>query len=157
MKILLDTTYLLPLIGVSVNGIPNDFLLRLIGKGHSLYVSSVSLFELMAKGAKYTVKGLVPIERVLRGIQALIYDDRIAKVTYTDLDILAIAIRLRTELEDFIDCIMLSTALNCCNAILTEDRDIHRLKETPWFNELVKEVNPSMIIMDLAEYTRTDL
>lgn len=129
-------------------------MLRLIDKGHNLYISSISLFELAAKGARYVVKGLIPIERVLRGIYALIYDDRIVKVTYTVSDILLTAIKLRTELEGFIDCIILSTALNCCDAILTEDGDVHRLKDSPWFNELKTDVNPGIKIIDIAEYAK---
>lgn len=57
MRILLDTTYLLSLIGISVNNIPHDLLLKFIDDGYEVYISSISLFELIAKGARYSSRG----------------------------------------------------------------------------------------------------
>jgi rRNA-processing protein FCF1 len=56
-RILVDTTYLLPTISFSVKGIPDDVMLRLIKNDYSIYVSSISLFELAAVGSKYLSKG----------------------------------------------------------------------------------------------------
>ena len=151
MRILLDTTYLLPLIGISINNIPNDLLLRLIDERHSVYISSISLFELIAKGAKYSSRRLIPIERILRGINAIIHSDKISKIDYVATEIIVAAIRLREMLEDFIDCIILSTALNCCDILLTEDRDIHNTMKNPLFNELKRELNPSIRIMSYVD------
>jgi hypothetical protein len=57
LKLLLDTTYLLPAIGVSVGGIPERAPLELHERGHVLSISEISLFELAAKGAKYISEG----------------------------------------------------------------------------------------------------
>ncbi|MEM1610817.1 MAG: PIN domain-containing protein [Sulfolobales archaeon] len=151
MRILLDTTYLLPLIGISINNIPDDLLLKLIDKGYNLYISSISLFELIAKGARYSSKGLIPAERILRGVNAIVHNDKILKVDYTASEIIVTAIRLREVVEDFIDCIILSTALNCCDMLLTEDRDIHNTMEDPLFKELKRELNPNIRIIGYVD------
>jgi PIN domain nuclease of toxin-antitoxin system len=53
LKLLLDTTYFLPAIGVSIKEIQKDALLTLIAKKHQILMSQITLFELSAKGAKY--------------------------------------------------------------------------------------------------------
>ena len=50
MKVLLDTTYLLPLIGIHIQDIPHDLLHKLMVEGHEVFVSDISIFELAAKG-----------------------------------------------------------------------------------------------------------
>ena len=57
MKLLLDTTYLLPAIGISVKDLNEKAILNLADKGHELLISEASLFELSAKGAKYVIDG----------------------------------------------------------------------------------------------------
>ena len=37
MKLLLDTTYLLLAIGISIKGLPNDVLIKLLKKGHKIF------------------------------------------------------------------------------------------------------------------------
>jgi hypothetical protein len=54
---LLDTTYLVPAIGISVKGLPKDALISLIRKGHQISISGISIFELSAKGAKHISLG----------------------------------------------------------------------------------------------------
>ena len=63
MKLLLDTTYLLPAIGISVKDLNEKAVLNLADKGHELLISEVSLFELSAKGAKYCLLYTSPSPR----------------------------------------------------------------------------------------------
>ncbi|MBO3768874.1 MAG: hypothetical protein QXS51_06285 [Thermoproteota archaeon] len=67
MKILLDTTYLLPAIGIYFKEFPNDTLIRLRHRENQLFISEISIFELSAKGAKYVSAGKLSVERVVRG------------------------------------------------------------------------------------------
>jgi len=76
----LDTTYLLPAIGVSIKGLPKEALVKLMQKGHQISISNISVFELSAKGAKHVATGTLSAERVTIGIRAIIYDDRITLV-----------------------------------------------------------------------------
>jgi len=46
-----------------------------------------------------------------------------------ETSILLTAFRLRKVIDDFIDCIILSSAINHAEALVTEDEDLHKLSE----------------------------
>jgi len=146
----LDTTYLLPAIGISIKELPEDALVRLMQKGHQISISNISVFELSAKGAKHVAAGTLSTERVTRGISAIVYDERITVVPMHDSSILLSAFKLRRMLSDFIDCFILSTAINYCDAMVTEDRDIRELKRNKEFNGIVAAVNSKFKIKTLT-------
>lgn len=145
MRILLDTSYLLPIIGISIKDLPRDAIIRLVEKGYEISLSEISLFELMAKGAKYVANGRLPAQRVFRGINAIIHDDRIRIIRIYDTSILMTAFKLRKVLNDFIDCLILSSAINNTDALITEDEPIHELEEE------IKTFKPSLRIQKLNE------
>ena len=150
MKLLLDTTYFLPTIGVAVKYFPRNIVIELINKGYSVLVSEITLFELSAKGAKYVASGLLKAERVIRGIKALFYDDRVRKVPVHETSALLTALELRKLLSDFIDCLILSASLNYADALITEDEDIHMLLENEKFLKIIQEKNPEFEIMNYS-------
>jgi len=129
MKILLDTTYLLPAIGISIRGLRKEAVLNILKRGHEVLVSQVTIFELSAKGAKYVVEGKLSADRVCRGIKAVVYDDRIKIIPMHDTSILLTAFKLRRNVSDFIDCIIISSAINSADMLLTEDEDIHNKRK----------------------------
>ena len=151
MKLLVDTTYFLPAIGVSVKQLPKDAPLRLIAKGHQISISDISIFELSAKGAKHITNKMLTPERVTRGLRAIIYDDTIESIPIHDRQILFTAFKLRSILHDFIDCLILSSAINQCDALITEDNDIQELKQNKELNELLTTTNPEFKIQKLTE------
>ena len=150
MRLLLDTAYLLPAIGVSIKGLPKDAFIRLIQKGHQISISNISVFELSAKGAKHVATGTLSAERVTRGISAIVYDEGMTVVPMHDRSVLLMAFKLRRMLSDFIDCLILSSAMNYCDAIVTEDKDIQELKKKKEFNGIVAAVNPKFKIQTLT-------
>ena len=151
MRLLLDTTYLLPIIGISIRGLPEDALIKLIKGGHQISISDVTIFELSAKGAKYIATGSLTAERVSRGIRAIVYDDRILRIPIHDTTILLTAFKLRKSLSDFIDCLILSSAINRSDILVTEDEDIQNLRKKREFQELLKAINPKFRIQTLIE------
>ncbi len=155
MRLLLDTTYLLPAIGISVKNLQKDAPIKLIQKGHTISISDVSIFELSAKGAKHITAETLSAERVTRGIRAIIYDETIETIPIHESTLLLTAFKLRNTLNDFIDCIILSTAINRCNCLLTEDKDIQSLKKNKEFNELCVAINPKFMIKTLTETLQT--
>jgi predicted nucleic acid-binding protein len=150
LRLLLDTTYLLPAIGVSIKGLPKDALLRLMQKEHQISISNISVFELSAKGAKHIATGTLSAERVTRGISAIVYDERMTVVPVHDSSVLLTAFKLRRMLSDFIDCLILSSAINYCDAIVTEDKDIRELNRNKEFNGLTAAVNRKFKIQTLT-------
>jgi PIN domain nuclease of toxin-antitoxin system len=151
LKLLLDTTYLLSAIGISVKELPKDAPIRLIQKGNRISICDISIFELSAKGAKYVSAGTLPPERVIRGIRAIVYNEAIETIPTYESTILLTAFRIRSLLNDFIDCLILSAAIDRCDILLTEDRDIQDLKKNKEFNELRMTTNPKFKIQSLTE------
>ena len=56
-------------------------------------------------------------------------------------------------LGDFIDCLILSSALNKCDALITEDSDMLNLNGSNEFIELVMKTKPVFKIRTMAEMT----
>ena len=150
MKLLIDTTYLLPAIGISVKNLPRDAPIKLIQRGHQVSISDIIIFELSAKGAKQITAGTLPAERVTRGIRAIVYDEAIERIPVYDTPILLTAFKLRSMLSDFIDCLILSSAINQCDALVTEDNDIQNLKRNKEFSDLLTTKNPKFKIQTLT-------
>jgi PIN domain nuclease of toxin-antitoxin system len=142
LKTLLDTTYLLPFVGISIKNEQTDILFKLAAKDHEISVSEITIFELAAKAAKYTVKGEILPERVTRGIRALLYDNTVEKIPIYFTETLSAAFTLKGLMVDFIDCLILSTALNHCDVLMTEDQVILGLKKNEKYLELQSSINP---------------
>ncbi len=142
MKVLLDTTYLMPAIGISVKGIPPDLLKIIRAEGHTTSISELSLFELAAKGAKHVSSRQLTQERVLKGIQAVEMDDDLRKESVYDSDRLTLSFKLREIMNDYLDCAILSTAVYACDSLLTEDGLIHRTVQDQSYSKILKEINP---------------
>ena len=119
MKLLLDTTYLLPAIGISVKELPKDAPIRLIQKGNRISICDISIFELSAKGAKYVSAGTLPPERVTRGIRAIVYNEGIETIPTYESTLLFTVFKIRSMLNDFIDCLILSAAIGRVRAPLS--------------------------------------
>jgi PIN domain nuclease of toxin-antitoxin system len=151
LKLLLDTTYFLPTIGVSIKEMQKDALLMLIAKEHQITMSQITIFELSAKGAKYIKEGQLTPERVTRGIRAIVYNDAIETIPIHDTNILLTSFKLRNMLNDFINCLILSSAINHCDAIITEDNEIQSLKKNTQFHNLVADQNRGFKILKLTE------
>lgn len=151
MRLLLDTTYFLPAVGISVKDIPTDAPLKLIAKKHQISISDISIFELSAKGAKYVTTGKLSAERVTRGIRALVYDEKIGIIPIHDSMLLLTSFKLRNMLNDFIDCLILSSAINECDALVTEDTDILNIRRNKEFNKLLSTTKPKFEIQELEQ------
>jgi PIN domain nuclease of toxin-antitoxin system len=151
LKLLLDTTYFLPAIGVSIKEMQKDALLTLISKKHQISISQITIFELSAKGAKYIKEGQLSPERVTRGISAIIYSDTIETIPMHDTTILHTSFKLRNMLNDFIDCLILSSAMNNDDAIITEDNEIQSLRKNTEFHNIVADLNPGFKILKLND------
>jgi len=148
LKILLDTTYLLPAIGIAIKEHQKDLTLKLIQEGNKISICDISVFELSAKGAKHISAGKLPPARVTRGIRAIVYNEQIEMIPTYESQLLLTAFKLRKMLNDFIDCLILSAAINHCNILLTEDKDIQNLKNNKKFNELLTTKNPKFKIQN---------
>ena len=150
MKLLLDTTYFLPAIGISIRGLPREAYVKLVELGPLIAISDITFFELVAKGAKYVVAGVLEADRVSKGLKAIVYDERISKIPIYDSAVLHMAFKLRSSLNDFIDCLILSSAVNQSDALITEV-DILNLRGRREFQELIQTLNPKFTVQTLKD------
>jgi len=123
---MIDTTYLLPAAGIAVAGVPTDATRRVREAGHSLLASEISLFEVLAKGAKLVLEGKADPGRISLAIKSIQSDTNIGKVEPYTEGIMALAIELRRHHDDFVDCLILASAANECDVLVTEDAGITR-------------------------------
>jgi len=151
LRLMLDTTYLLPAIGVLIKGLPIDAVIKLIEKGHKISISDITIFELSANGAKYIATGALTAERVSKGIRSIVYDERISRAPIYESSILLTAFKLRRMLGDFIDCLIVSSAINQNDALITEDEEIQNLRRNRAFRELLEPINPKFKIQTLTD------
>ena len=151
MKLLLDTTYFLPAIGVSIKELSKDAPIKLLAKGHHISVSHITLFELSAKGAKYVNNGMLLPESVAEGIRAIVHDDEIETIPIHDSKLLLTSFNLKNALTDFIDCLIVSSAINYCDAIITEDNDIQNLTKNRKLGDFMAAANPNFKIQMLSD------
>jgi len=152
MRVLLDTTYFLPSIGVSLAQVPWDVVFRMQGK-NDVFVSELTLFELSAKGAKYVNAGLIPAVNVVQGVSAVLADEKLTKVPFTTPQIVETAINLRKQVRDYLDCTLLASAAQRCDLFLTEDTEL--LRRGAGLDNVLKEINPDFAIKDWADVKRS--
>jgi predicted nucleic acid-binding protein len=153
LKTVVDTTYLLGLVGISVEKFSTRFLqiLQSPSSDFEIAISEITIFELLAKAAKRVAFDNLEREKVLRGIESLRHDDSISKIDAYDYRVVSTSLKLRSFLSDFIDCIILASAVEHADILLTEDNLIHDLKRKKEFKELVASINPRFIIQSISD------
>ena len=146
MKLLLDTTYLLPAIGVAVRSIPRTAMRDLQGRGHTISICTITIFELTAKGTKFVRNGKLKEDRVREGLQAILNNEAVSQVQFQEPEVLARAMAMRTELNDFIDCLILGSAAATADALVSEDEELQNrvLRESIRVN--LRPINPAFSV-----------
>ena len=120
-----DSTYLLPLAGVAVD---TDLLGAILeGKVdvrlEDISVSLISVFELQAKTAKLGV----PASTVVRAIRFIMR--AFNTVPFYRPEIVETSHELRKQIPDYIDCVIVATAIALKEDLATEDTLIHNMKK----------------------------
>lgn len=139
MKIQLDTTYLLPFLGIGIKGMHqvNNVLRYLFSSEHELLISKISIFEALAKGIKLSSAGALLPERLLSGIIFLEETPNLIRVEFTHPEVIETTIILRKYINDSIDCIILASSLVFADILITEDTKILDFaKHSDQFKEL---------------------
>ncbi len=117
---IIDTTYLLPLSRI---GIDTD-LLKAIDDGKTdlrieeIKISLISIFELQAKAAKFKV----PASNVIKAIEVISTAFRIEP--FYNPKIIELSQKLLSRLNDYIDCLIVATAVALKEDLITEDSRI---------------------------------
>ncbi|PUA34241.1 MAG: hypothetical protein B9J98_01235 [Candidatus Terraquivivens tikiterensis] len=125
--LIIDTTYLLPLVRI---GVETD-LLRAIAENRTkerisftdLKVSLISLFEMQAKASRLDI----PPSDVIKAIEVILKTFRVIPF-YTE-KIITLAHKLKELIEDYMDRIILATAIAAGESLITEDSRILSIKD----------------------------
>ena len=120
-RILLDTTYMFSAVGVGVGERFDHALAAAQDAGHETWISDISLFELLAKGAKLVKNGKLTEDRLTSGVKSIMADDSVAKASAYGDGVASTSVGLRRFHADFVDCLIIASAMEHCDALLSED------------------------------------
>jgi len=124
---IIDTTYILPLARIEIDTDLLKAILEDKTKNNitldELKISLISIFELQAKASKINI----PAKDIVKAINIILKSFRI--IPFYQKDIVEEAYKLRKILHDYIDCIILATAITHKEDLITEDSLIHGIKE----------------------------
>ena len=140
---ILDTTYFLPLAQIAVD---TDLLAAVAKKRTDLKLEDISLslisiFELQAKAAKLNV----PAKSVVRAVDAILSAFRV--VPFYEAEVIGTAQKVRKTISDYVDCIILATAIANKEDLVTEDSIVSERKK-----KLLKDYNLRVLnSIDLIE------
>lgn len=125
MNILLDTTYILPFIGVNISDISTDRqILALLDSKDQIMVNRLSLFEALGKVRK-SLLDEGSRTRVEKGFAAILGSDRLQVIPVVDEKTLPVVLDILTNgTKDIPDAVILASAIVYADMILTEARDI---------------------------------
>lgn len=145
-KILFDTTYFLPVVGIKIEGYDRLVVQKLLASNsYQIQLSEISLFELAAKGAKLAIETTLTYQEVLRGIDTIRHDNRVTIQSWTNHPtILELAFTFRSFHADFIDCLILATAVCSSEIFATYDVEMYnRLLEQKKVLTVITTINPA--------------
>ena len=121
MRVVLDTTYLLPVVGIEVN-LPEDLLGKLFSSNHSFIINELSLFELFGKASRFFSKEAAK-DRFNTGMKSILSSKIDIKPVFT-LETLSLVLEINEKIKDLPDCPIIATALAYSDIMLTEASDI---------------------------------
>jgi predicted nucleic acid-binding protein len=125
--LIIDTTYLLPLIGVSIE---KDLLKAIVERRtkididiDDLAVSLISLFELQAKAVNLNISS----QNLAKAIE--IINSSIRVIPFYNKEVIEYSYEVYKLLRDYIDSIIVATAISLREDLATEDRVILSVKK----------------------------
>jgi len=151
VKVVLDTTYYIPLAGVSL---PRDLdtVLPRVRERFSIVLTDVNLLEVAATLAKWVVGGRIGKARGEQVIATLLADPKIERVNMGTAGALHHAMSLRSFHPDFHDCLLLAESLLRADVLLTEDEDLRKLAAKEAVRGLAARVNPAFAVTTPREF-----
>ena len=145
MKILIDTSYFLPLIKIGIENNPQITLVNLLAKTSNKYFySNLTLFELTAKGLKISSQeNTITPQDIRIGIDAIQNDSRLVEKSFIDNPlIIELASQLKAIHKDTIDCLIFATAICTCDCIVTMDVSFFdQINKVPSLINAIRKVN----------------
>ncbi len=145
MRILLDTTYVLPFVGIEVKGAASqDDVSGLIRSGNGISINQVSIFELLGKARPLILRDEKARQRVTEGLKAILGSGELVIYPVLDERTMPFAMDLMADgMRDIPDVPIAASALAYADMLLTEGRDIV---------EFLRRRRPEIRVMTLGQY-----
>lgn len=157
MRLFLDSTYFFPLIGISVESVDRDVITFLLAqKGIQLLYSSITLFELSAKGAKLVQTGILSESDVVEGILSLQHNKDTNIHHPWAGEVQRLAMYFRKDHSDYVDCLILATAVVYADKLVSEDKKIKKSVQRSWF-KTISEINDHFEVLNSNQLKNYDL
>jgi hypothetical protein len=125
MRVLLDTTYLLPAVGIEID-LPGELLEQLFSSNHLFIINELSLFELFGKASRHMAGNETAKGRFYTGMKSILSSKIVSKPIFT-LDTLPVVCELHERVKELPDCLIAATARVYADILLTEAADIPKL------------------------------
>lgn len=128
-RILLDTTYILPLLGVDVEvkGLKENFIKVL--ENYEVYYNPISLIETKFIVLQLLKNGVDVLEDYKIGLNRILLEDRLKQTPLTNPEIETVADSLLIDrnIKDYFDRMIYATATALGLTLVTEDKDLIKL------------------------------
>ncbi len=152
MKVLLDSTYLFPLINVEINELwtKSNLSQLLENENYDLYYGDLSLFEIFTKSMRLILqkKLSLSMDEIQKGINSLVNSTKFQKINWWEhLFESEIILELRRIHSDSIDCELFYLAVVNCDIFATFDEIMmKKIKANSTILDWIYEVNPNFQI-----------
>jgi len=142
MKIFFDSSFFFPFIRIDIQNVSKKYIGTLLSnRNFEFYCSELVYFELSAKASKFILQGILKIEDLLDGISFIHNYQKIKKIPIFHPEILILSQEFRNNHKDYIDCLILASAIKSADKFITLDTELKRKINTLWNGIIVKE-NP---------------
>lgn len=130
-KILLDTTYFLPIFGIDIElSKDEEIILQKVIDKLSPMINSLSLFEAKWKILYFSRNNRQLLDRYYKFLKFITLTNKIKVIPFYKPEIDELATKLYKLHKDYIDCSILAAAIMTADVLLTEDSIIKDLEKT---------------------------
>jgi PIN domain nuclease of toxin-antitoxin system len=146
MRLLVDSSFFFPLIGVEITQSSRKAILELIAK-EEIIRSELVIFELSAKGCKLINVGKISLKDLTQGITAIQYNQKIEAIPIYYSEIQTLVSELRKHHTDHIDCLIVATAVHHAEGMVTLDKELKKKAQEEWKTAIENENKKFKVIL----------
>jgi PIN domain nuclease of toxin-antitoxin system len=139
MKFFLDSSFFFPFIQIEVPDCSQEKLLQIFTRPDLVFCrSELSIFEISAKGRNYVQNESITTQDLIDGINAIEYLPNIEVIPIYHSQIISLALFFSETHSDFIDCLLLASAVNFTDVFISLDETLQQKIEKDWIDEIAK-------------------
>ena len=130
-KNFLDSSFFFPFIKIEIENVQQELIKKLmIKKDIEIFRSELTMFELSGKGSKLVNEGVLEIEDLINGINTVNFLTEVKVIPIYYSEIQTLATQFRKKHSDFIDCMILASAIYYSEVFVTLDEELKKKFDT---------------------------